>query len=64
MTCARMLNAGCSASLAETVAFSPQQPARAPNRQFNVEWRAVHFADTHYGSQLLSGVLREQIKLL
>ena len=33
-------------SLAEPVVFSPPPPARAPNRHFKMEWRAVHFADT------------------
>ena len=46
MTSEPMLIQDVPVSLAETVAFSPQPPARAPNRQFNIEWRVVHFADT------------------
>ena len=46
MTCAQTNFPAARASLAQPAAFSPQTTGTAPNRHFNIEWRAVHFADT------------------
>ena len=56
--------AGCSGFPGGNCGIFTSTTGTAPNRQFNVEWRAVHFADTTTSANFCSGVLREQFKLL
>ena len=52
MTCARIISfTGCNGFPGATCGIFTSVTGTAPNRQFNIEWRAVHFAH-HYVSQL------------
>ena len=47
MTCAQIAqSAGCNGFPGGTCGIFTSTTGTAPNRQFNIEWRAVHFADT------------------